>query len=101
MRSAAAFQLVTVPSSVFAMTASLEDSTMAAWSARARSTLRCSVTSWKTRTTPVVDGGAAVFDGQLRPVAREQHRVVGEADDLPLAQDLIDRALHGPARDLV
>jgi hypothetical protein len=50
---------------------------------------------------PVFDGGGAVVDGGLAPVARDEHGVVGEPDRHALAQDLRHGALDLLARLLV
>ena len=49
----------------------------------------------------VADGSAAVVNGDFRAATREEDGVVGEADDLALAQDLFDRTFDRGARLLV
>src|SRR5881275_1398427 len=97
MRSAARFQLVTTPSSVFERMASSEDSTMAASIARSRSALRRSLMSWKTKTTPLARGRTSgvvlVFHdiSERRRAERERAMlaaIVESSDDAILSKTL-------------
>ena len=69
---------------------SSDDSTIAASRSFNSSVRRRSVTSRKTRTTPAIRPGhrrwgGAVVDRRLPAVPSDQHRVVGQPDDAPLA----------------
>ena len=81
------------------MMASSDDSTMAASSSLSSSARRFSVDVAEDEDDardvgPVIDdGGGTVVDRGLLAVPGDEHRVVCEADDVPVAEDLLDRVL--------